>query len=131
VNLLRQAGAAEVHMRISAPPYRYPCYYGIDTSVSGELIAASKTVEEIRRAIGADSLAYLSLEALHETVTGLPDWPVAQRCCMACFDGQYPVPVDEAHGKYDIERPGRAAPRPAPGAAGRAGVTEAGGEGGR
>lgn len=104
VGLLRQAGAAEVHMRIASPPYRYPCYYGIDTSVEGELIAAEKSVEEIREAIGADSLAYLTTQALHEAVTGLPDWPVAERLCLACFTGRYEVPVDGAHRKHALER---------------------------
>ncbi|RJQ08493.1 MAG: amidophosphoribosyltransferase [Bacillota bacterium] len=103
VNLLRQAGATEVHMRIASPPYRYPCYYGIDTSAEGELIASTKSVEEIAASIGADSLHYLTTQALHETVTGLPDWPVAERCCMACFTGHYPVPVDEARGKFEFE----------------------------
>ena len=105
VKLLRRAGATEVHMRIASPPYRFPCYYGIDTSTSGELIAVEKEVEEIRQAIGADSLAYLSTQALHETVTGFPDWAVAQRCCMACFTGHYPVPVEGCGGKFEFEGP--------------------------
>ncbi len=125
VNLLREAGSAEVHMRISSPPYRHPCYYGIDTSAEGELIAARMSVEEIREAVGADSLAYLSTRALHETVTGLPDWPVAERCCMACFTGHYYVPVDGARGKYALEEtppPDRAGPADGPRrAAGRGG----------
>ncbi len=103
VSLLREAGAREVHMRISSPPYRYPCYYGIDTSAEGELIAESRSVEEIRQAVGADSLHYLTTQALHEVVTGLPDWPVAERCCMACFTGNYPVAVEGAPRKYDLE----------------------------
>ena len=92
-------------MRIASPPYRFPCYYGIDTSTSGELIAVEKEVEEIRQAIGADSLAYLSTQALHETVTGFPDWAVAKRCCMACFTGHYPVPVEGCGGKFEFEGP--------------------------
>ncbi len=103
VNLLRQAGAAEVHLRIASPPYRHPCYYGIDTSAEGELIAATRSVEEVRQAVGADSLAYLTTQALHETVTGLPDWPVAERLCMACFTGNYPVAVAGARGKFELE----------------------------
>jgi len=103
VSLLRQAGAVEVHLRIASPPYRYPCYYGIDTSAEGELIAATRSVQEIRAAVGADSLAYLSVPALHETVTGLPDWPVAERLCMACFTGEYPVDVSGARGKFELE----------------------------
>ncbi len=103
VGLLREAGATEVHLRIASPPYRHPCYYGIDTSAEGELIAATKSVEEIRLAIGADSLGYLSTQALHETVTGLPDWPVAERLCMACFTGNYPVDVSLAQTKLELE----------------------------
>lgn len=113
VNLLRQAGAAEVHLRIASPPYRHPCYYGIDTSAEGELIAADRSVDEVRQAIGADSLAYLTIEALHETVTGLPHWPVAERCCMACFTGSYAVPVVGAGGKLELEK-GAAATRARP-----------------
>jgi amidophosphoribosyltransferase len=104
VGLLRQAGATEVHLRIASPPYRHPCYYGIDTSAASELIAATHSVDEICRAMGADSLAYLTTRALHETVTGLPDWPVAERCCMACFTGNYPVPVTDAGGKFELDR---------------------------
>ncbi len=103
VDLLRQAGAAEVHLRIASPPYRHPCYYGIDTSAEGELIAATRSIDEIREIVGADSLAYLGTQALHETVTGLPDWPVAERLCMACFTGNYPVSVAGAQGKFELE----------------------------
>jgi len=103
VSLLRQAGATEVHLRIASPPYSHPCYYGIDTSFESELIAATRSVEEIREAVGADSLAYLSSEALHETITGLPDWPVAERLCLACFTGKYEVPVDGVRGKFELE----------------------------
>jgi amidophosphoribosyltransferase len=103
VNLLREAGATEVHMRIASPPYRFPCYYGIDTSATGDLIAVGREIEDIRQAIGADSLAYLSTQALHETVTGFPHWPVAERCCMACFTGHYPVVVEDAGGKFELE----------------------------
>lgn len=102
VGLLREAGATEVHLRIASPPYRHPCFYGIDTSAEGELIAATQSVDQIRQAVGADSLGYLSTQALHETVTGLPDWPVAERLCMACFTGSYPVDVSEAHSKLGL-----------------------------
>jgi amidophosphoribosyltransferase len=94
VSLLRRAGAREVHLRISAPPIHHPCFYGIDTSVGTELIAARLDVEGVRDSVGADSLAYLSIAGVLEAV----DLP-RERFCFACFDGQYPVPVpyDVAH----------------------------------
>lgn len=88
VNLLRWAGAKEVHLRITSPPYRCPCYYGIDTSNSAELIAASHSVAEIREVVGADSLAYLTMDALTRSL-GYQ----AQHLCLACFAGDYVVPV--------------------------------------
>lgn len=94
VRLLRAAGAREVHVRISSPPYVNPCFYGIDTASKGELVGAGRTVEEIRAAIGADSLAYLSLERLAEA-TGRPMGDF----CTACFTGEYLVAVDEALGR--------------------------------
>lgn len=93
VALLRRAGAAEVHVRISAPPIYHPCFYGIDTQVTTELIAATQSVEEIREFIGADSLGYLSIGG----VLAALDLPY-ERFCFACFDGRYPEPVP-----YDVE----------------------------
>jgi amidophosphoribosyltransferase len=90
VQMLRDSGAREVHMRITSPPIRWPCYYGIDMSTREELVAAGMSVEEIRDFIGADSLAYLTLPALLEA-TGAP----ADTFCRACFDGEYPIPVPE------------------------------------
>ena len=90
VTMLRQAGAREVHMRISSPPTRNPCYYGIDTPTRGELIASSQGLEEIRRYLGADSLAYLSLEGLFAFTRGRNE-----TFCDACFSGNYPVPLGE------------------------------------
>ncbi len=89
VAMLRAAGAAEVHLRITAPPIRWPCFYGIDMASRAELIAAGMEVEEIRAFLDADSLAYLSLEALVQT-TKRP----ATALCSACFDGNYPIPVE-------------------------------------
>ena len=94
VALLRRAGAAEVHVRISAPPIYHPCFYGIDTQVETELIAATHSVEEVREFIGADSLGYLSIGG----VLAALDLPY-DRFCFACFDGNYPEPVP-----YDVER---------------------------
>lgn len=86
VRLLRGAGAREVHLRITSPPYRCPCYYGIDTSSSAELIAASHDVEAICRAVGADSLAYQTVEGLEAALGYEPD-----QTCLACFLGNYVV----------------------------------------
>ena len=98
VKLLREAGAREVHLRIGSPPYMNPCYFGIDTSASGELMAAEKAVEEMRQLIGADSLKFLSLEGLAEA-TGLSPG----KLCLACFNRDYPVPVDDRVRKFDLE----------------------------
>ena len=98
VRLLREAGAAEVHMRIASPPLRYPCYYGIDISRTSELIAASKTVKEICEFIGADSLAYLSIDGLVETVGLHEDAPYGG-LCVAYFNGDYPTSL----GDYEKE----------------------------
>jgi amidophosphoribosyltransferase len=92
VSMVREAGAAEVHMRISSPPTTGPCYYGIDTPTRAELIASSHTVEEIRERIGADSLGYLSEEGLLAAV----DDAQGQRHCTACFSGRYPVAVSQS-----------------------------------
>ncbi|MEW6547030.1 MAG: amidophosphoribosyltransferase [Bacillota bacterium] len=99
VGLLREAGAREVHLRISSPPYRFPCYYGIDTSAHGELVAAGKDVEGIRRLVGADTLAYLPVEGLAEAL-GRP----LDRYCLACFTGEYLVPVLVPLDKLLFER---------------------------
>jgi amidophosphoribosyltransferase len=89
VRMVREAGAREVHLRISSPPTTGPCYYGIDTPLKSELIAASHTVEEICRFVEADSLAYLSQEGLLKAAGDSPD----RRHCTACFSGRYPVAV--------------------------------------
>ena len=100
VRMLREAGAREVHVRISSPPVKWPCFYGIDFASRAELIANGLSVEEIRTSIAADSLGFVSLEELTEATT-LP----ADRLCRACFDGVYPVPVPEPEviGKHLLE----------------------------
>lgn len=98
INLLRRAGAKEVHMRICAPPIRYPCFFGVDMATRRELIAARKTVPEIRDFIGADSLGYLSVEGLVEAVA-LPKGGF----CLACFTGEYPIPVQLEMDKLALE----------------------------
>jgi len=90
VKMLKDAGAREVHMRISSPPDKHPCFYGIDTAIRQELIASSMSVEEIRDFIGADTLHYLSMENLVRA-TGRP----LEEFCTACFDGDYPIPVPD------------------------------------
>ncbi|EIT84893.1 amidophosphoribosyltransferase [Fictibacillus macauensis ZFHKF-1] len=92
VNMLREAGATEVHVRITAPPIAHPCYYGIDTSEREELIAANHTVEEIREIIGADSLSFLSIEGLLEGI-GRPATDPNNGQCLACFTGKYPTEI--------------------------------------
>ena len=99
VTMLREAGAAGVHIRISSPPVAWPCFFGIDFASRAELIAGSLAVEEIRESIGADSLGFVSLEGLTEATT-LP----ASVLCRACFDGDYPIPVSESEqGKHMLE----------------------------
>jgi amidophosphoribosyltransferase len=88
VRMLREAGAKEVHIRISSPPVRWPCFYGIDFATRAELIAKNASIEEIRRSLGADSLAYVSLDGL----VAASKQP-ADQLCRACFDGVYPVPL--------------------------------------
>ena len=90
VDMLFKAGAREVHLRISSPPIRFPCFYGIDMATSAELIAADHEVDEIRRHVGATSLHYLTVEGLQAS-TGLPE----TQFCRACFTGDYPIPVPE------------------------------------
>jgi amidophosphoribosyltransferase len=105
VRMLREAGAAEVHIRISSPPVRWPCFYGIDFATRDELIASDAGVEEIRASLGADSLAYVSLEGL----VAASHQP-AESLCRACFDGVYPVPLTESDklGKHRLEPMGGA-----------------------
>jgi amidophosphoribosyltransferase len=96
---LRDAGAREIHLRISAPPIRCPCHYGIDFQSPDELIAAGHSVEEIAQFIGVDSLGYQTVEGMLEAVPG----DGADYCC-ACFTGQYPVRVEQGMGKHALER---------------------------
>lgn len=88
VEMLREAGAAEIHLRVASPPYRWPCFYGMNTTDINELAAASMDVEEIREEIGADSLGYLSIEGLERSIG-----QAAGSVCMACMTGNYPTPV--------------------------------------
>ena len=96
VNMLKDAGAKEVHMRISSPPFLWPCYFGIDVPERHQLIAYNHTVDEICKEIGADTLGYLRLERLPEMVNGLG-------ICTGCFTGDYPIPAPEEdiRGEYE------------------------------
>ncbi|HEY9659039.1 MAG TPA: amidophosphoribosyltransferase, partial [Allocoleopsis sp.] len=108
VKALRDAGATEVHMRISSPPVTHPCFYGIDTDNQDQLIAATKSVEEIAAQIGVDSLAYLTWEGMLKSTGEDPE-----SFCSACFTGSYPVPIPEPvkRSKLVLEK---AAPEPTP-----------------
>jgi amidophosphoribosyltransferase len=98
IQALREAGAAEVHTRITCPPIKWPCFYGIDMSTRQELVASDLSVEEIRTYVGADSLGYLSLEGM-VAATGSEK----NSFCRACFDGEYPIPIPEDAGKFVLE----------------------------
>ncbi|MGT2925526.1 amidophosphoribosyltransferase [Streptococcus caviae] len=99
VQLLREAGAAEVHVAIASPPLKYPCFYGIDIQTRRELIAANHSVEETRQIIGADSLTYLSIDGLIESIGLETDAPNGG-LCVAYFDGKYPTPLYDYEKRY-------------------------------
>ncbi len=96
VSMLKEAGAKEVHVRISSPPFLWPCYFGTDIPVREQLLAYNRTIEEIRAVIGADTLAYLGVEHLEEMAGGLP-------ICNGCFTGKYPLtpPEEDIRGDYE------------------------------
>ena len=96
VKMLRDAGAKEVHMRVSSPPFLHPCYFGTDVPAEEQLIAHNRTIEEIRQVIGADSLAYLKTERLGEMIGGMGH-------CTACFTGEYPIapPTEDIRGSFE------------------------------
>jgi amidophosphoribosyltransferase len=98
VRMLREAGAVEVHVRISSPPVKWPCFYGIDFASKAELIASGLDDDGIRHSIGADSLGYVSLDGL----IAASEQPKT-RLCSACFDGEYPIPLPEVIGKHVLE----------------------------
>lgn len=97
VHALREAGAKEVHLRISCPPTMHPCFFGIDFATRDELIAANSSVDEVRRYTGADTLGYLSIEGLLSPFPNAPDY------CTACFSGRYPLDVSRMQGKAALE----------------------------
>ena len=106
VQMLRDAGAREVHMRISAPPIKHPCHYGIDMSTREEMIAHGRSTAEVAAELDCDSLHYLSLEGVYEAIRG-----TRATHCDACFSGQYPLDgTGQANGKYALEEPATVAP---------------------
>ncbi len=101
IQMLRDAGALEVHLRISAPPIRNPCFYGVDMHTREEMVAHGRTVDEVARHLGADSLAYLSLPGVYEAIGS-----GRERHCDACFSGDYPLHgTEDAQGKFALELP--------------------------
>ena len=96
---LRHAGVKEIHLRVSCPPIRHPCFYGIDFPTTAELIAHERSVEQIRQFLEVDSLAYLSLEGM---LSCLKNPPPAY--CTACWSGNYKIPIDQPQSKFSFER---------------------------
>ena len=123
---LRNAGAKEIHLRVASPPIRHPCYYGIDFPRREELVANEREVEQIRAFLGVDSLRYLSLEGMLSVVREHSDY------CTACFNGEYPIPIDDTFEKNIFERdqlrlfdaPGRVKPLASTGKCGGVGGSE-------
>jgi amidophosphoribosyltransferase len=98
IKAIREAGAKEITMLVSCPPIRFPCYYGIDFPTREELIAAKSSVDDIRQYLELDGLYYLDLETMLRAAGG-----DSRRFCLACFNGDYPLPVDQCHGKFQLE----------------------------
>ncbi|HMB31912.1 MAG TPA: amidophosphoribosyltransferase, partial [Desulfohalobiaceae bacterium] len=98
IKKLRELGARELHLRVSCPPIRYPCFYGVDFSSTGELIAANHSVQDIAKYIGLDSLHYLSVDGLLKAVEAKSGY------CLSCFLGDYPIVTDESLGKMCLEQ---------------------------
>ncbi|MDL2224800.1 amidophosphoribosyltransferase, partial [Eubacteriales bacterium OttesenSCG-928-M02] len=97
VNILRKAGAKEIHMRISSPPVRFPCHFGINTPNAGQLIGSKLAVEDVRKRLGADSLAYLDLDMLTDSVMDGENGP--RGFCTGCFSGEYPMDIVKCRRK--------------------------------
>jgi amidophosphoribosyltransferase len=99
VSLLKDAGAKEVHMRICSPPVRFPCYFGIDTPHRKDLISNTSSTDELCKSLGADSLAFISVEGLLESIDTSCTPSDSGNCgfCLGCFTGEYPIPVSFKH----------------------------------
>jgi amidophosphoribosyltransferase len=100
INTIREAGAKEIILLVSCPPTRFPCHYGIDFPTTGELIAAKQSVEKICEFLKLDGLHYLDIKSMLKAAGG-----DSRRFCLACFNGEYPLPIDECAGKLGLERP--------------------------
>ena len=100
IKLLRTAGAKEIHLRVSSPPIKFSCHYGVDMPNPDELIASNRTLIDIQKELDVDSLAYLEMQGLKQSVNGSSD-----SYCDACFTGNYPVPVQLELGKMVFESP--------------------------
>jgi len=98
IRALRQAGAKEIHMRVSCPPIRYPCFYGVDFPTKEELLANNRDLDQIKEFLGVDSIGYISLNGL----LGCATFP-SDHYCAACWSGKYPIPVDIAVNKFAME----------------------------
>ncbi len=98
IRALRQAGAKQIHMRVSCPPIRFPCFYGIDFPTKEELLANNRDLEQIREFLGVDSVGYMSLEGMLQCAA-LPE----DHYCTACWSGKYKIPVDTAVNKFSME----------------------------
>ncbi len=96
VNMVREAGATEVHMRIASPPTTHSCFYGVDTPTRDQLLAANYSVEEMAKLIGVDSLAFISLDGMYQAVAGINRNAKSPEFCDACFSGDYPIPLTDA-----------------------------------
>jgi len=101
VEMVRAAGAKEVHMRISSPPTTHSCFYGIDTPERGKLLASSHNVEEMAELIGADSLAFISIDGLYRALGKEGRDPQRPHYCDACFTGDYPISLPDQHDNAD------------------------------
>ena len=99
IEMIKEAGAKEVHMRVSSPPITSPCFFGVDMATTSELIANQYNIEEIRKIIGADSLGFLSIDALQKSVNSKKN-----NYCRACFTGDYPMPVQLDFDKLHLEK---------------------------
>jgi amidophosphoribosyltransferase len=99
INALRNAGAKEIHMRVSCPPVKFPCFYGVDFPTKEELVASGRTMDQIKEFLEVDSLGYISLEGML-ACTSLPK----DHYCTACWSGKYPVPVTTVVSKFMMER---------------------------
>ncbi|NBO19375.1 MAG: amidophosphoribosyltransferase, partial [Proteobacteria bacterium] len=104
VNMVREAGAVEVHMRIASPPTTNPCFYGVDTPTKDQLLAARYNVEQMSQLIGVDSLAFITLNGMYRAVAGIQRNALAPQYCDACFSGEYPIPLTDTNAANERQK---------------------------